>query len=172
MHSRNDREISGRSIGVIRAGGFRNNVPIAIDRFIRFTKKVGTAKHLVIMRKEFESRHFSDPSIDYIDEISIPEPKRQNDDKAAKEEESNQQKKQDLHPRSQRSKSKIAFLIVKEKILELRSGPGFSFGVSICLVTVRLFDFLVFTVINTLHLGKKYSTLFEKYRDISIAYKS
>ena len=60
------------------------------------------------MRKEFESRHFSGPNIDYIDEIPIPEPKRQNDDKTVKEEASNQQRKQDLHP-SQRSKSKIAF---------------------------------------------------------------
>ena len=60
------------------------------------------------MRKEFESRHFSGPNIDYIDEIPIPEPKRQNDDKTVKEEASNQQRKQDLHPR-QRSKSKIAF---------------------------------------------------------------
>ena len=67
------------------------------------------AKNLVIMLKEFEWRHFSGPNIDYIDEIPIPEPKRQNDDKAAKEEASNQQRKQDLHPRSQRSKSKIAF---------------------------------------------------------------
>ena len=45
------------------------------------------------MRKKFESRHFSGPNIDYIDEILIPEPKRQNDDKAAKEEASNQQRK-------------------------------------------------------------------------------
>ena len=67
------------------------------------------------MRKEFESRHFSGPNIDYIDEIPIPEQKRQNDDKAAKEEASNQQRKQDLHPRIQRSKSKLAFKIVKEK---------------------------------------------------------
>ena len=81
MHSRNAREISRRSIGVVRAGGFRNNVPIAKDRCILFTKKVGIAKHLVIMRKEFESRHFSGPNIDYVDEIPIPEPKRQNDDK-------------------------------------------------------------------------------------------
>ena len=81
---RNAREISRRSIGVVRAGGFRNNVPIAKDRCIRFTKKVGTAKDLVIMRS--------------------------------------------------------------------------AFGVGICLVTLRLFDSLVFT----LHLGKKYSTLFEK----------
>ena len=85
MHSRNAREISRRSIGVLRAGGFRNNVPIAKDRCIRFTEKVGTAKNLVIMRKEFKARHFSGPNIDYIDEIPIPEPKRQNDDKAAKE---------------------------------------------------------------------------------------
>ena len=77
MHSRNARVIGRRSIGVVRAGGFRNNVPIAKDRFIRFTKKVGTAKHFVIMCKEFESRHFSGPKIDYIDEIPIPEPKRQ-----------------------------------------------------------------------------------------------
>ena len=55
---------------------------MAKDRCILFTKKVGTAKHLVIMRKKFESRHFSGPNIDYIDEIPIPEPKRQNDDKA------------------------------------------------------------------------------------------
>ena len=89
---RNAREISRRSIGVVRAGGFRNNVPIAKDRCILFTKKVGTAKNLVIMRKEFESRHFSGPNIDYIDEIPIPEPERQNDDKAAKEEASNQQR--------------------------------------------------------------------------------
>ena len=108
MHSRNAHEISRRSIGVVRAGGFRNNVPIAKDCRILFTKKVGTAKNLVIMRKEFESRHFSGPNIDYIDEIPIPEPKRQNDDKTVKEEASNQQRKQDLHP-SQRSKSKIAF---------------------------------------------------------------
>ena len=54
-------------------------------------------------------------NIDYIDEIPIPEPKRQNDHKAAKEGASNQQRKQDFHPRSQRSKGKIAFLIVKEK---------------------------------------------------------
>ena len=93
MHSRNAREISRRSIGVVRAGGFRNNVPIAKDRCILFTKKVGKAKHLVIMRKEFESRHFSGPNIDCIDEIPIPEPKRQNDDKAAKEEASNQQRR-------------------------------------------------------------------------------
>ena len=100
MHSRNVREISRRSIGVVRAGGFRNDVPIAKDRYILFTKKVGTAKTLVIMLKEFESRHFSGPNIDYIDEIPIPEPKRQKDDKAAKEEASNQQRKQDLHPGS------------------------------------------------------------------------
>ena len=74
-----------------------------IDLF--FTKKVDTAKNLVIMRKEFESTHFSGPKIDYVDETPIPEPKRQNDDKEAKEEASNQQRKQDLHPRSQRSKS-------------------------------------------------------------------
>ena len=55
-------------------------VPIAKDRCILFTKKVGTAKNLVIMRKEFQSRHFSSPNIDYIDEIPVPEPKRQNDD--------------------------------------------------------------------------------------------
>ena len=109
VHSRNAREISRRSIGVVRAGGFRNNVSIAKDRCILFTKKLGTVKNLVIMRKEFESRHFSGPDIDYIDEIPISEPKRQNDDKAAKEEASNQQRKRDLHPRSQRSKSKIAF---------------------------------------------------------------
>ena len=92
-------------------------VLIAKDRCILFTKKVGTAKKLVIMRKEFQSRHFSSPNIDYIDEIPVPEPKRQNDDKAAKEKASNQhqQRKQDLHPRSQRSKSKIAFYFVKEK---------------------------------------------------------
>ena len=60
------------------------------------------------MHKEFESRHFSGPNIDYIDEIPIPEPKRQNDDKAAKEEASNHQRKQDPHPRSQKSKSKTA----------------------------------------------------------------
>ena len=65
-------------------------------------------QNLVIMRKEFESREFSDPNIDYIDEIPIPEPKRQNDDKAAKEEASNHQKKQVLHSRNQKSKSKIA----------------------------------------------------------------
>ena len=64
----------------------------------------------MIMSKEFESRHFSGPNIDYIDEIPIPEPKRQNEDKAAKEEASNQQRKQDLHPRSQCSKSKIGFI--------------------------------------------------------------
>ena len=82
---------------------------IAKDRCILFTKKEGTAKNLVIMRKEFESRHFSGPNIEHIDEILVPEPKRQNDDKAAKEEASNQQRRWDLHPRSQRSKSKIAF---------------------------------------------------------------
>ena len=32
------------------------------------------------MRKEFQSRHFSSSNIDYIDEIPVPEPKRQNDD--------------------------------------------------------------------------------------------
>ena len=85
--------ISRRSIGAVWAGGFRNNVPIAKDRCILFTKKVGIAKNLVIMRKEFESRHFSGPNIDYIDEIPIPEPKRQNDDKAAKQEASNQQRR-------------------------------------------------------------------------------
>jgi len=106
---RNAREISRRSVGVVRAGGFRNNVPIAKDRCILFTKKVSTAKDLVIMRKEFESRHLSGPNVDYIDEIPMSEPKRQNDDKAAKEEAPNQQRKQDLHPRSKRSKSKIAF---------------------------------------------------------------
>ena len=58
VHSRNAREISRRSIGVVRAGGFRNNVSIAKDRCILFTKKLGTVKNLVIMRKEFESRHF------------------------------------------------------------------------------------------------------------------
>ena len=68
---RNAREISRRSIGVVR-----NNVPIAKDRCILFTKKVGTAKDLVIMRKEFESRHFSDPNVDYIGEVPMPEPKR------------------------------------------------------------------------------------------------
>ena len=109
VHSRNAREISRRSIGVVRAGGFRNNVSIAKDRCILFTKKFGTVKNLVIMHKEFESRHFSGPDIDYVDEIPISEPKRQNDDKAAKEEASNQQRKRDLHPRSQRSKSEIAF---------------------------------------------------------------
>ena len=86
---RNACEISRRSIGVVRAGGFR---PIATDRCILFTKKVGTAKDLVIMRKEFESRHFPGPNVDYIDEIPMPEPKRQNDDKAAKEEAPNQQR--------------------------------------------------------------------------------
>ena len=95
MHSRNACEISRRSIGVVGAGSFRSNVPIAKDRGIHFTKKVGRAKHLVIMRKEFKSRHFSGPNIDYIDEIPIPEPKRQNNDKAAKEEASNQQRKQE-----------------------------------------------------------------------------
>ena len=45
-------------------------------------------------------------------------------------------------------------------MLEIRSGPGFSFSVGICLLTVRLFNSLVI-IINTLHLGKKYSTLFE-----------
>ena len=108
MHSRNAREISRRSIGVVRAGGFRNNVPIAKDRYILFTKKEGKAKNLVIMHKKFESRHFSSPNIDYIDEIPIPEPKGQND-KAVKEKASNQHRKKDLHSRSQRSKSKIAF---------------------------------------------------------------
>ena len=44
------------------------------------------------MRKEFESRHFSGPNVDYIDEIPMPELKRQNDDKAAKEEAPNQQR--------------------------------------------------------------------------------
>ena len=41
---RNVREISRRSIGVVgvvRAGGFRNNVSIAKERCILFTKKVG-----------------------------------------------------------------------------------------------------------------------------------
>ena len=131
MHSRNAREISRRSIGVVRAGGFRNNVPIAKDRCILFTKKVGTAKNLVIMRTEFEfefeSRLFSGPNSNYVDEIPIPEPKRQNNDKAAKEEASNQQRKQDLHPRSQRSKlsehSKLSIPNCTGKILELRSGP-------------------------------------------------
>ena len=33
------------------------------------------------MRKEFQSRQLFGPNIDYIDEISIPEPKRQNDNK-------------------------------------------------------------------------------------------
>ena len=32
------------------------------------------------MRKEFQWRHFSSPNIDYIDEIPVPEPKRQNHD--------------------------------------------------------------------------------------------
>ena len=35
MHSRYGREISTRSIGVVRARGFRNNVPIAKDRCIQ-----------------------------------------------------------------------------------------------------------------------------------------
>ena len=70
---RNAHEISRPSIGVVRAGGFRNNVLIAKDRCILFTKKVGTAKNLVIMRKELESRYFSGPNIDYIDEIPILE---------------------------------------------------------------------------------------------------
>ena len=61
------------------------------------------------MCKEFESRHFSGPNIHYTDEIPIPETKKQNDENAANEEASNQQRKQDLHPRSQRGKSKIAF---------------------------------------------------------------
>ena len=111
----NAREISRRSIGVVRAGSFRNNVLIAKDPCILFTKKVGTAKYIVIMRKKFESRHFPGPNIDYIDEILIPEPTRENDDKAAKLAAQNKQRKQDLCPRSQRSKSKIAFLILKEK---------------------------------------------------------
>ena len=81
---RNAREISRRSIGVVRAGGFSNNVPIAKDRCILFSKKVGTAKDLVIMRKEFESRHFSGPNVNYIDENPMPEPKRQNDAKPRK----------------------------------------------------------------------------------------
>ena len=63
VHRRNAREISRRSIGVVRAGGFRNNVPIAKDRWILFTKKVGTANNLVIMRNTFESRHFSGRNI-------------------------------------------------------------------------------------------------------------
>ena len=74
-----------------------------------FHEKRRHSENLVTMHKEFESRHFSNPNIDYIDEIPIPEPKRQNDDKAVEEGASNQQRKQDLHPRSQRSKSKIAF---------------------------------------------------------------
>ena len=45
VHSRNAREISRRSIGVVRVGGFCNNVPIAKDPCILFTKKVGTAKN-------------------------------------------------------------------------------------------------------------------------------
>ena len=74
-----------------------------------FFSPIDTAKNPVIMRKKFESRHFSGPNIDYIDETPIPEPRRQSNDKAAKDEAANQQMKQDLHPRSQRSKSKIAF---------------------------------------------------------------
>ena len=35
MHSRNAREISRRSIGVVQTRGFRNNVPIAKDRCIQ-----------------------------------------------------------------------------------------------------------------------------------------
>ena len=105
----NAREISRRAVAVVQAGGFRNNVPIAKDRYILFTKKVGTAKNILIMCKEFKSRHFSGPNIDYIGEIPTPEPKKQNAEKAAKEEASNQQRKMDLHPRNQRSKSKIAF---------------------------------------------------------------
>ena len=70
---------------------------------------IDTAKNPVIMRKEFESRHFSGPYIDYIDETPIPAPRRQSDDKAAKDEAANQQRKHDLHPRSQRSKSKMAY---------------------------------------------------------------
>ena len=60
------------------------------------------------MHKEFQSRHFSSPNIDYIDEIPVTEPKRQNDDRAAKEKASNQhqQRKQDLHPTSQGAKVK------------------------------------------------------------------
>ena len=66
MHSRNAGKISRQSIGVVRADGFRNNAAIAKDRCILFTKKVGTAKNLVMMHKEFQSRHFSSPNIDYI----------------------------------------------------------------------------------------------------------
>ena len=48
VHSRNAREISRRSIGVVRVGGFRNNFPIAKDPCILFTKKVGTAKMVAV----------------------------------------------------------------------------------------------------------------------------
>ena len=37
---RNAREFSRLSIGVVRAGGFRNDVPIAKDRCILLAKKV------------------------------------------------------------------------------------------------------------------------------------
>ena len=60
------------------------------------------------MCKELESRHFSGPNIDYIDKIIIPGTKKQNDEKAANEEASNQQRKQDLHPKRQRNKRKVA----------------------------------------------------------------
>ena len=56
-------KFSRRSIGAVRVGGFRNNVPIAKDRCILFAKKVGTARNLVTMGKKFESRHFSGPNI-------------------------------------------------------------------------------------------------------------
>ena len=88
----------------MRAGGFRNNVPMTKDRCILFTKKVGTAKHLVIMRKKFESRHFSGPNIDYIDEFPIPEPKRQNDDKAHR---GSVEQAEETGPPSKKSKERI-----------------------------------------------------------------
>ena len=133
-------------------------MPIAQNRCILSTKKVGTAQKCV--RKSNQGIF---PALTSISVMKLPSQNRR-DRTTTKQRKRKRRTSRGNRTSIQEVKGAKVNSIqnCQGKILELRSGPGLSFGVGICLVKVRLFHSVVVTFINTLYLGKKYSTLVEK----------